>query len=164
MAVAKPKEPVGNEPPRVSSRLTGYDQDFYTWTIEQAAALRTGQLADLDIDHLAEEIEDLGKEVLSKLRSSFRVILTHMLKWDHQPERRSRSWTTSIAVHRIDIEDALTENPALRRRQDEAVAQAYRWARTKAAGEMERRDETLPPACPYTLEEILARDFEWPDA
>lgn len=164
MAVAKLKEPVGNEPPRGSPGLTGYDQDFYTWTIEQAAALRAGQLADLDIDHLAEEIEDLGKEVFSKLRGSFRVILTHMLKWDHQPERRSRSWTTSIAVHRIDIEDVLTENPALRRRQDEAVAQAYRWARTKAAGEMKRRKETLPAACPYTLEDILTRDFEWPDA
>ena len=75
-----------------------YGDDLYTWAIEQAAALRAGDLESLDLANLAEEIEDLGSEQLHKLTSAYRIILTHMLKWDHQPERRSRS---SGDVHQL---------------------------------------------------------------
>lgn len=141
---------------------TAYDLDFYTWTLEQAAALRGRKLSALDIDNLAEEIEDLGKEVFAELRNSFRVILVHMLKWDHQPERRSGSWAGSIETHRLDIEDIVRDNPALRPRQEEGVELAFRQARIKAAVEMKRDKASLPTACPYTLDEILNRPFEWP--
>lgn len=140
-----------------------YETDFYTWTIEQAAALRDGRLSELDIANLVEEIEDLGREVFSKLRSSFRVILLHMLKWDYQPERRSRSWTLSILNHRLDIADVIEENPSLRRRQAEAIEKAYRRARIEAADETGLRIPTFPDACPYSLDEVLNRPFEWPE-
>lgn len=139
-----------------------YDGDFHAWTIEQALALREGRLSDLDRENLAEEIEDLGKFVFNGLRSSFRVILLHMLKWDHQPERRSRSWVTSIRTHRIDLEEVLSENPSLRRRQVEAIEKAYRTARIKAASEMKRDENSLPASCPYSLDDILSRPFDWP--
>src|SRR5215212_7017040 len=77
-----------------------YGDDLYTWAIEQAAALRAGDLESLDLANLAEEIEDLGSEQLHKLTSAYRIVLTHVLKWDHQPERRSRSWATSINSQR----------------------------------------------------------------
>lgn len=141
----------------------GYEEDFYSWALGQAEALREGRFSALDLPNLAEEIEDLGSEVFSKLRSSFRVILVHMLKWDHQPERRSRSWAGSIDLNRIRIDDILSKNPALRRRQAEAVAYAYREARVKAAVEMKRDKERLPDTCPYGLDEILNRNFEWPN-
>ena len=140
-----------------------YETDFYTWTIEQAAALRDGRLSKLEIANLAEEIEDLGKEVFSKLRSSFRIILLHMLKWDHQPERRSRSWTVSILNHRLDIADVIEENPSLRRRQAEAIEKAYRRARIDAAEETGLRIATFPDSCRYSRDEILGRPFDWPD-
>ena len=40
-----------------------YDIDFYAWTQEQAAALREHFRGDnrLDVEHLAEEVEDLGR-------------------------------------------------------------------------------------------------------
>lgn len=152
------------ERPAAEPAAGTYETDFYTWTIDQAAALRDGRLSELDIGNLAEEIEDLGKEVFSKLRSSFRIILLHMLKWDHQPERRSRSWAVSVETHRIDIEDVLADNPSLRRRQLEAIAGAYRKARLEAAGETGLRRNAFPTECPYTLDEILNRPFDWPDA
>lgn len=152
------------ERPAVEPEAGTYETDFYTWTIDQAAALRDGRLSELDIGNLAEEIEDLGKEVFSKLRSSFRIILLHMLKWDGQPERRSRSWTVSILNHRLDIGDVIEENPLLRRRQREAIAKAYRRARIDAAEETGLRVTAFPDACPYSLDEILNRPFDWPDA
>lgn len=146
-----------------SREAVTYDADFYAWTNNQAAALRGGRFADLDIENLAEEIEDLGKEQFSKVRSAFRIILLHMLKWDHQAERRSRGWTTSIATHRLDLDDVLKENPSLRRRREEAVLAAYRWARIKAADETGLRLRELPTDCPYSLDDILERRFEWPE-
>jgi hypothetical protein len=160
-AELKTRERQADEPAHPEPLL--YDRDFYTWTIEQAAALRAGQLGALDLDNLAEEIEDLGKALFSKLRSSFRVILTHMLKWDHQPERRSRSWAASIKTHRIDIEFLLQENPSLRRRQPEAIAGAFRQARIRAAADMKRSEASLPPTCPYSLNDIIERPFGWPE-
>ena len=87
---------------------------FYAWTIDQAASLSAGAFRELDLENLAEENEDLGKDQFSKIRSAFRIILLHMLKWDHQPERRSRSGAGSIATHRIDLDDVLLENPSPR--------------------------------------------------
>ena len=75
----------------------GYDSDFYTWSMEQARLVRDGQWAAVDRENVAEEIESLGREQFNKLESAFRVLLLHILKWDHQPERRSRSWALSTA-------------------------------------------------------------------
>lgn len=155
MASAKLKEPPADRPL--------YDADFYSWTLAQAAELRDRRPAGLDWENLAEEIEDLGGEVFNKLRSSFRVILVHMLKWDHQPERRSRSWAASIDTHRIEIDFVFDRNPALRRRQVEAISGAYRQARVRAAVEMKRDKKALPETCPYSLEDVLTREFEWPE-
>ena len=158
MAAVKPKE--RTVPPAAAE--SAYDVDFHAWTSRQSVALQNGRFAELDLDNLAEEIRDLGGEVFGKLRSSFRVILVHMLKWDHQPERRSRSWAGSIDTHRIIIGDVIDNNPSLRPRQDEAVAYAFRLARVRAAVEMKRDKDSLPAICPYSLDDILNRDFPWP--
>lgn len=139
-----------------------YDADFCSWTMEQAAALREGRFAALDRENLAEEIEDLGKALFAALCSHLRIILVHMLKWDHQPERRSRSWVNSIRTHRNDVRHVIGDNPSLRRRQQEAVERAYENARLDAATEMKRDDRTLPERCPYRLDDILDREFPWP--
>src|ERR687883_164807 len=77
-----------------------YDRDLYSWAIEQAALLRAGRIAEADVLNIAEEIDDVGNEQYDKLESALRIILIHLLKWDHQPERRSRSWWASIRVQR----------------------------------------------------------------
>jgi hypothetical protein len=69
--------------------------------------VREGRWADVDRENVAEEIESLGREQFNKLESAIRVILIHMLKWDHQPERRSRSWANSIATQRLDLDQVL---------------------------------------------------------
>jgi hypothetical protein len=85
--------------------------------------------------------------------------MLHMLKWDHQPERRSRSWTLSIKVQRNNLADVLADNPGLKSRLTEALERAYRDARIEAAQETDLDDATFPDKCPYSFEAITSRDF-----
>jgi hypothetical protein len=147
-----------------TDRAGSYEHDFYSWTLAQAAALRAGTLNDLDLANLAEEIEDLGRQEFNQLAGAYRVILVHMLKWDHQPERRSRSWAGSIKTQRIEVHDVLADNPSLNSRRDEAVARAYRRSRVQAGTETGLLERTFPTACPYTLDEIMNRPFDWPES
>jgi hypothetical protein len=86
-----------------------YERDLYTWSQEQARLVREGRWEAVDRENVAEEIESLGREQFNKLVSALRVLMLHMLKWDHQPERRSRSWVLSIKTQRNDLEDVLSD-------------------------------------------------------
>src|SRR5437588_11429948 len=84
-----------------------YDRDIYSWSLEQARLVREGRWNAIDRDNVAEEIESLGREQFSKLESALRVLLLHILKWDHQPLRRSRGWVLSMKEQRIALDDVL---------------------------------------------------------
>ena len=75
---------------------TTYENDIVAWAKEQAYLLRSGKLSALDIEHIAEEIEDVGKSEQRELASRMAVLLAHLLKWQYQPERQSRSWQRTI--------------------------------------------------------------------
>jgi predicted DNA-binding ribbon-helix-helix protein len=144
----------GDEPVRAE-----YERDFYSWSIEQARLIREGRTDALDRDNLAEEIESLGREQFNKLVSALRVAMLHMLKWDHQPARRSRSWTLSIKQQRFEINDVLGDNPGLKPRIADAITRAYRGARIDAAKETELDEAEFPASCPYSFDDITKRDF-----
>src|SRR5215471_8191335 len=84
---------------------THYDDDFYTWTQEQAALLREGAVQELDLANLAEEIESLGKRDRRALGSHLRNLMLHLLKWQYQPGGRQtgQSWRSSIRNARVEI-------------------------------------------------------------
>lgn len=136
-----------------------YHRDFYSWLMEQARHVREGRFAALDRDNLAEEIESLGREQFNKLVSALRVLMLHMLTWDHQPERRTRSWVLSIKACRDDLGDVLFDNPGLKSRVAEAVERAYRKARIEAAHETGLDEDAFPPQCSYSLEDMTSRQF-----
>ena len=136
-----------------------YDRDFYSWLMEQARHLRAARWDALDRENLAEEIESFGREQFNRLESALRTLMLHMLKWDHQPGRRSRSWWASISEHRLRLDDVLADNPGLRPRIDEAITRAYRRARLRAIKETDLEPERFPETCPYSWQEIVSRDF-----
>ena len=139
---------------------TEYERDFYSWLAEQAHLLRESRFDALDRENLAEEIESLGREQFNKLESALRVLLTHILKWDHQPRRRSRSWVLSIEAQRIQVENVLSDNPGLKPRLPEAIARGYRSARVEAANETGLETSAFPQTCPYSFDELMSREFE----
>ena len=150
IALAPAEEPVRAE----------YMRDFYSWLMEQARYVREGRWDAVDRENLAEEIESLGREQFNKLESALRVLLTHILKWDHQTERRSRSWALSIRQQRLTLHDVLADNPGLKPRIAEALARAYRQARLQAAKETALDETRFSEACPYSFDEVVSRKFE----
>jgi predicted DNA-binding ribbon-helix-helix protein len=141
------------------ARAIRYEQDFYGWALEQAALLRQGRLSELDAANLAEELGDLGRAEFNSLVSALRVLTMHLLKWDHQPEKRSRSWELTIASQRLELADILKDSPGLKPRFDEALARAYRRARLEASSETGLDASVFPEACPYDLWAIATREI-----
>jgi hypothetical protein len=138
-----------------------YDRDLYGWAVEQAALLRAGRIAEVDALNIAEEIDDVGNEQFDRLESALRIILVHLLKWDHQPDRRSRSWFLSIQVQRNNVDKILHKNPGLKSRFDEAKSYAYRNARLQAAGQTKLSLKKFPIECPYSRHDIIDRAIPW---
>ena|SRR5687768_18033668 len=137
-----------------------YDRDLHAWADEQVRLLRAGRFDEIDAENIAEEISDVGSEQYDKLESALRVLLTHMLKWDYQPERRSRSWEATIAVQRNHVLRQLRKNASLQSRIGEAVDDSYSDARRLASGETDMDLRHFPEECPYDWDEILNRPFE----
>ena len=138
-----------------------YEQDFYAWANEQAALLRTGNLSAADIEHIAEEIESMGKTEKRELVNRLAVLLLHLLKWQFQPERRGASWEGTIRVQRRDLADHLVDNPSLKSKLSEAISRSYGNAATLAPGETGLSKAIFPATCPWAIEEIMDEDF-WP--
>ncbi len=140
----------------------GYDQDFYAWATEQAALLRTGRVSELDLTHLAEEVETLGGAEQRELVNRLSVLLLHLLKWSFQPERRSTSWRLTIEEQRRQIARHLKRNPSLKSWQDQAIADGYGDAILRAEYETGLLRDMFPWSCPYTLDDMLDDTF-WPE-
>ncbi|GJD65374.1 DUF29 domain-containing protein [Methylobacterium frigidaeris] len=146
---------------RPSQDRARYEDDTYAWALEQARLLRAGRLDAVDAEHVAEELESLGKSEFAKLRSGLRVLVMHMLKWDQQPEHRTASWIFSIREQRRRYEQVIRENPSLRPRRPAALAEAYEEARLWAANETHLQPEEFPGTCPYTWDDLLDRPFDF---
>ena len=152
---------VANKAPNATVR---YDDDAYAWAFEQAALLRAGRWCELDIEHLADEIESVGKSERRELEIALRLVLMHLLKWDHQPEKRSRSWTVTIANQRDHAARTLAENRSLKPKLGDIIADVYRLARREASGETDLDLSVFPEACPYDFDTLMTRPIDWPAA
>jgi hypothetical protein len=142
-----------------------YEDDFYAWTQHQAAVLRDMPVADnrFDREHVAEEIEDLGKSERDAVRSQIRRIIEHLLKLAFSPAQEPRfDWMASIAEARSALDDKLTQT--LRRDAETVLARLYRDGRRQAALALrghreENAADALPATCPYSLDDICRDDW-----
>jgi hypothetical protein len=139
-----------------------YEHDFYAWANEQAALLRSGQLSAADIEHIAEEIESMGKTEKRELISRLKILLMHLLKWQFQPVGRSVSWQLTIKEQRREVARHLADNPSLKARLPETMADAYGDAIIAAARETSMPEAAFPAECTWSFEQIMTPDF-WPD-
>jgi len=139
-----------------------HDSDFYAWSLEQAALLRSGRVGEADLEAIAEEIESMGKTEKRELISRLTVLLMHLMKWERQPQGRGNSWRLMIANARDEIADLLADNPSLKTVIDEVTASAYRYARRKAAIETDLGEEAFPQNCPWSFAETMDAGF-WPE-
>ncbi len=138
---------------------TAYDHDFFAWTMDTARLLRAGRFAEIDIDHVAEEIESMGKSEKRELVSRLTVLLAHLLKWKYQPDKRSRSWQNTMLTQRIDIHELLGDSPSLRSVLEHSIALAYQKAVLYAENETGIEKRSFPAVCPFSYDEMLDQGF-----
>ena len=136
--------------------------DLYSWALRQAELLRAGRLSEIDATAIAEEIDGVGEEQYDKLESALRVLMLHLLKWDQQPDKWSRSWTASVREQRRRVLRQLRKNPGLKSRLDEALADAYEDARDEASAETGLPPSVFPVQRPFDYAEIMERSIVWP--
>ena len=149
-------------PPEAASL---YEEDFYAWTRTQAALLRAGSPDGADWEHLAEEIEDMGREQRHAVGSQLRHLLVNLLKLRHPPAVDPRpGWMAEIGNARAEIADRLADSPSLRPQLPGLFDRAWSRARSQAARQMELHGEptVIPEECPFTLDQALDEDY-WPD-
>jgi len=147
--------------------LTTYEQDVVKWSEEQAALLRQRDFSHLDIEHIAEEVEDVGKSEQRELMSHMVVLLAHLLKWEYQPERRGAIWEKTIKAQRIEIAFNIKETPSLKTRLEREAWQQVVWAKAVSAAVAETDLDIFPEESPWTMQQVLSNEFfpgnNWPD-
>lgn len=141
------------------TRLAGYEDDFALWSAEQAALIRAGRFDRVDLENVAEEIESLGRSNKHEIRSRLEVLIMHLLKWERQPEHRSRSWSSTIRDQRNKIQRLLDESPSLKTFPRQVYADEYPRARELASEETTIYLHLFPETCPYSIEQILDPEF-----
>lgn len=134
-----------------------HNNDFYAWTQEQAHLLRTRQFNQIDFHQIAEEIEDMGRSEKRELENRLELLLMHLLKWQFQPNLRSRSWQLTIKEQRLRLEKLLQENPSLSSFLADLLDKTYQLATIIA--ERETGFSSFPETCTYNLTEIFTPEF-----
>ena len=138
-----------------------YEEDYAQWAELMAQLLQDGAFDQLDIENIAEELRDLSKRERDRLLSSIRLILHHLLKWDYQINKRSRSWQITIERERNNIELYLEDSPSLKRYLAQKwVEKMYRNGRLNA---IQETGLDFPKECPYQIEDVLERDIQFAD-
>ena len=136
-----------------------YDQDLYAWAMHTAQLVRQRRFSELDIEHLVEELESMGKSELRALESRLVVLLTHLLKWQYQPQQRNKSWQRTLIEQRKRIDRLLRDSPSLNSKLAELIPDAYDSALRWAADETGMDETDFPQACQYSTAEILDSGF-----
>lgn len=141
-----------------------YDRDFFEWTSRNAELLRRGCLEEIDLEHIAEEIQDLGDRHRREIRSRLVVLVKHLLKWSMQPQRRytefgSSSWLSTIREQRRQLADLLEEAPSLRTFAEKTLPKAHRGAVKEASAETGIPIKEFPGQCPFRFEQVLEDEF-----
>jgi len=127
-----------------SANQDTYDTDCYAWANTQAELLRAGKLGEADIEHIAEEIESMGKGELRELENRLAVLFTHLLRWRFQPTHRSRSWELTIKEQRRRLRRHLAQNPSLQSKLPQASEDAYGDAVLETARQTGLAEEAKP--------------------
>ena len=138
---------------------TLYNSDFYGWTKTQAQLLREEKWEILDKLNLIEEIETLGRQERRELTNRLALLLGHLLKWQHQPEKRSNSWLATIREQRTQIKRILADSPSLKSYLEEAFLLSYQDGINLAVKETNLPYETFPENCHYEITQILEPEF-----
>ncbi len=151
----------------MSKLVAEYEQDFDAWIQQHINLLKQGKVAEIDVEHLIEELEDMGKSNQRELVNRFIPLIAHLLKWQYQYRQlqdqwvafTGGSWRGTITEQRTKITKLLKQSPSLKGKLPAAILDAYPDALKVAVSETGFAKSTFPNSCPYTIEQLLDEDF-----
>lgn len=136
-----------------------YEEDFYGWVMANAQFLKAGNLSEIDLENLIEELISLGGNQYDQLVNRLAVLMAHLLKWQYQPNFRGRSWSGTLKEQRLRIKSVIKKNPSLKNKITEAVTEAYESSLAIVEKETRIDLKLLPVDCPYSFEQCLDSEF-----
>ncbi len=143
--------------------MQSYESDVIAWANEQAAFIRAGRFDLLDIEHIADEIEDVGKSEQREFESRMAVLIMHLIKWHYQPSHRSKSWERTIKLQRTMLNRRLSKTPSLKTELKNPDFWSDTWSDAVLSAEKETNLlDLFSDTCPWDFEQIINPEF-WPD-
>ncbi len=142
--------------------MQNYETDVIAWANEQAAFIRSGRFDLLDLEHIADEIEDVGKSEQRELMSHLTGLIAHLLKWKFQPSHRGSSWEKTIKVKRKEISYSLKSMPSLNTRLDDPEWLELVWDKAVNQAMTETELDCFPESYCWSVAQILNPEF-WPE-
>jgi len=136
-----------------------YNEDFYAWLLKNAELVRQKKFSELDTENIAEELEGMARSDKRQLINRFAVLTAHLLKWQYEPEMRSKSWERTIKEQRKRICLLLEDSPSLKHEIEKKLSDAYEIAILSAANETGLDESVFPETCEYSFEEVLDEFF-----
>jgi hypothetical protein len=135
-----------------------YESDETAWLEAMADLIRQGRPEDLDYPHLGEYLTDMARRDRREVESRLTTLFTHVQKWEHQPDHRSRSWRATLIEQRQEL-SRLAARGVLRNHAESVLANTYAEAVERAAAETGLAVTSFPGECPYSLDQLLSADF-----
>lgn len=132
-----------------------YEKDEVAWLEEMARLAAERQFEEMDCDHLAEFLNDMARRERREVKSRLAILIAHLLKWEFQPEKRTKSWELTILNQRQELADVVDSATLYSHAEDILIA-AYERAVKNAAVETELPPSTFPASCPWTVEQLTA--------
>ncbi|MCI4624954.1 MAG: DUF29 domain-containing protein [Candidatus Magnetoovum sp. WYHC-5] len=136
-----------------------YERDFYQWGLYNAELLKQGRLSEIDIENIAEELESMSRRDKRELASRLERLITHLLKWQYQQNKRSTSWIKTINTQRREINRLLKDSPSLKYGIEVIVNEEFKNSSVSFQKETNISKNILPIECPYTFEQLSDYDF-----
>jgi Domain of unknown function DUF29 len=134
-----------------------FAEDETAWLDRMSELVRQRRLTELDLDHLTEYLSDMARRDRREVKSRLVVLLAHLLKWEFQPDRRSRSWRATIITQRQELAE-LASSGVLHNHAEAVLAESYDNAVELAVAETGLVRDTFPAECPYSVGQLLAVD------
>lgn len=152
----------------VEERVSDYDKDFFQWSESQARLLKSMRsMLDslpegLDLDIIAEEIEDLGKAELHSVESQVQNIFVHLLKAASDPKAPALGhWRTESSTFYAEL--VRKYSPSMRQRLD--LDKAWRLAIRVARDALREHGRELaagvPATPPFSIDDLVSDDFDF---
>lgn len=136
-----------------------YNQDYCLWLENTVKLLLNEQFSEIDVSHLIEELEDMGRSEKRAVSSNLRILLMHLLKYKYQPQKRSNSWLFTIVEHRKRLKVLFKNSPSLNNYYHEVFSETYQDAKDLASAETGLSINNFSSSSPFTPEDVLNENY-----